>query len=283
MADRRVLVPGASSLVGVRALPRLRAAGWDVQALSRAARPDRGEVRWLAPDGPLSSVDAVLALLPVWSLRGVLDRLTGPPPRRIVALSSTSAVTKVASRDPREQEVARLLAQGEQDLRAWCESRGVAWVVLRPTLIYGHGLDRNITALAQVARRWGVLPIVGGGRGLRQPVHVDDVADAAIAALDAPAAAGQAYVLSGGERLSYAAMASRVFEAAGRTPRLLPVPLSLARAALGVARVAPRYRPYSPAMFDRMLDDLVFDHDAATRDLGFRPRPFTPTADDVPA
>ena len=237
---------------------------------------------WVLADAPLPVVDAVLGLLPVWALREVLERLPDPPPRRVVALSSTSAVTKATSPDEHEQALARRLTEGERDVRAWCDARGTQWVVLRSTLIYGYGLDRNVTALAHAARRWGVLPIVGGGRGLRQPVHVDDVAAAAVASLDVPCAAGQTYTLSGGERLAYAEMARRVFAAAGRPARLLPVPLPLARGALTLARLLPRYRPYSPAMFDRMLNDLVFDHDAATRDLGFRPRPFAPTAADVP-
>ena len=79
----------------------------------------------------------------------------------------------------------------------------IPWTVLRPALIYGLGLDRNVTAAARFIRRWHCFPLGGPGKGLRQPVHADDLAAAALAALDLPAAEGQSFNLGGGETLSY--------------------------------------------------------------------------------
>jgi nucleoside-diphosphate-sugar epimerase len=49
-------------------------------------------------------------------------------------------------------------------------------------------------------------------------VHADDLAGAALAALDAPGAADRAFDLPGGETLSYRAMVERIFEGMGRRP-----------------------------------------------------------------
>ncbi len=61
--------------------------------------------------------------------------------------------------------------------------QGVEWVILRPTLIYGHGRDKNITEIARFIRRFGFFPLLGKANGLRQPIHVEDVAEACFAAL----------------------------------------------------------------------------------------------------
>jgi hypothetical protein len=58
--------------------------------------------------------------------------------------------------------------QGEENLKAWAESKGVEWVILLPTLIYGHGRDKNISEIIQFIRRFSdfspywVMPTVCG-------------------------------------------------------------------------------------------------------------------------
>ena len=199
----------------------------------------------------------------------------------MVAVSSTSRFTREWSSDEREQALGRQFVESEAQLQAWAEGLGVDWVILRPTLIYGRSLDRNITEIASFVRRYGFFPLLGGANGLRQPVHAQDVAAACIAALESGAARNHAYNISGAERLSYREMVRRVFEALGRAPRMLSVPLWAVRVAIACVRLLPRYRGWTAAMAERMNQDLVFDHDEAARDLGYRPRPFRLSAQDV--
>jgi len=201
---------------------------------------------------------------------------------RVVVLSSTSRFTKDDSSDPEEQAVARRLAVAEERVRAWANSKGVEWVIQRPTLIYGRGRDKNISEMARFIRRFGFFPIFGQASGLRQPVHAEDVASACAAALKAAAATNRAYDLSGGETLSYREMTGRVFSALGRQPKLLHVPLGLFRLAVACLRWLPRYRHWSVAMAERMNRDLLFDHADAARDFGFAPRQFLLKPKDLP-
>ena len=71
-------------------------------------------------------------------------------------------------------------------------------------------------------------------------------------------------------------MLERIFLAQGRQPRVLPLPAALYRIAIAAARLLPRYRSLTPAVADRMNQDMVFDYAAATRDFGFKPRGFAP-------
>jgi nucleoside-diphosphate-sugar epimerase len=202
--------------------------------------------------------------------------------RRVVVLSSTSRFTKVGSGDLAEQATAAKLIDGEARLQAWAESRGIEWVILRPTLIYGIGRDKNISEIACFILRFGFFPVFGQAKGLRQPIHAEDVAGACLAALQGSDCRNQSYNISGGERLTYREMVARIFTALGRRPRVLTVPLWAFRLAVTMLRRLPRYRQWSSAMAERMNRDLVFDHTDAARDLGFTPRAFELTAEDLP-
>lgn len=276
VADERVLVLGATSLVGRRLLPMLVERGADVTALSREPHAD-GPVRWLR--GEIDSADltpatTVFSLMPLWLLPAGLPRLIDGGMRRLVAFSSTSRFTKATSPEPAEREVAAKLAAAEAEVQAACAAAGAAWTILRPTLIYLEGEDQNVSRLAALIRRLGVLPLAGGGEGRRQPVHADDLAAGAIAAAESDAARNRAYDLPGGETLTYRAMAERVFEGLDRKPRILSVPPALWRAGLTLA--APLLPGATRAMGSRMSEDLVFDPEPARRDFGWAPRQFRP-------
>jgi uncharacterized protein YbjT (DUF2867 family) len=287
-------VIGASSLVGTCLLPMLVQDGWQVTAFSRQACGPRGdEVTWRQlPAAASSSAPAPLptaqrampcwiCVAPIWVLPEHFSLLESCGLRRLLVLSSTSRFTKDDSSDVQEQAIAQRLADAEAQVQAWAASRGVEWVILRPTLIYGLGRDKNLCEMARFVRRFGFFPLLGGAQGLRQPIHAQDVASACLAALRAPAAANRAYNISGGSSLAYKQMAAQVFATLGRPVRLLQVPLWTFGLALAALRCLPRYRHWSAAMAERMNRDLVFDHGDAARDFAFAPRLFALTKEDL--
>lgn len=279
-AEKKVGVLGASSFVGRRVVGRLSSEGAGVLAFSRNPPLD-GSVAWRRlPAQPVGEIQRWVCVAPVWALPEHLSFLQACGARRVVALSSTSRFTKAGSSDAAEQAVAARLAASELRVEEACDRAGVELVILRPTLIYGFGADRNVSDIARFVQRFGCFPVLGKAMGLRQPVHADDVAAACVAALNAPVA-GRAYNLSGGETLSYRVMVERVFSALGRRPRIVEVPVAVMRAAVPLARQLPRFRHLTLEMAHRMNRDLVFDHAAATRDLGFAPSPFVLSPDDV--
>ena len=280
--DPPVLVLGASSLVGRFLLPRLAEAGVETVAVSREpAVAAMNGVRWLQADiasagwaDAAPACSTVFALTPLWLVPQALPPLLARGAKRLVAFSSTSVFTKAASPVPAEREVARKLAAAEAAIAALAGESGLAWTILRPTMIYAEGLDGNVTRLARLIARLGVLPLSGAGEGLRQPVHADDLAAAALTVAATPATHDKAYDLPGGETLSYRDLVRRLFEAQGRKPRILHVPPALWRLGLGLA--SPLLPGATAAMGDRMAENLTFDAGPAQRDFGWAPRAFRP-------
>ena len=277
-APRRALVFGGSGQIGERLLDGLLAAGWEVTAVSRELRLSRSRLTW--QQGDLSRAwqggerfDAIFSCGPLdhFARWYAASDITAP---RVVAFGSTSVDVKQDSSEPGERDVARRLREAEAGLFAAAGERGVAATVLRPTLVYGAGRDKTLSVIAAMASRSGLFVLPASADGLRQPVHVQDLADAAIQVLAYPATAGQAYALGGGEVLGYSEMVRRVLAALQPRPRLLRVPTPLFALALRAAHVAGRLRGMNAAALARMADPLAFDIEPARRDFGYAPRPF---------
>ncbi|HWX65340.1 MAG TPA: NAD-dependent epimerase/dehydratase family protein [Rhodanobacter sp.] len=266
-----VLVFGGSSQIGHFLLPRLLASGEPVLALSRHPRPAQAGVHWLQGALPIDvpELPPLSAIISFGPLQGLADwlvqaRLTDAP--RVIATSSMSAETKRDSSVPAERAISRQLRDGETALATACARHGCAWTVLRPTLVYGAGLDKSLTPIARRAMRTRLFPLPSG-RGLRQPVHADDIAQAVLAALECPAAAGRILPIGGGERLPAGEMFARVRRSLPRTTVPLPLPAWLLR--LG------RYAlPSQRGPLNRLDADLIADNSELQRLLGISPRPF---------
>lgn len=281
-ADRRIIVTGATSLIGDYLLPELVSRGFEVHAISRnpTSISSCTRVNWHRldiarnPSGESFGADILIHLAPLRILPRLLGLLAGKGVKRVIAFSSTSLFTKYDS----DYEAERLMAQGleraEAELAELCEPYGIRWTVFRPTLVYHLGRDKNVSTIAQFIKRFGFFPLVGEGTGLRQPVHAEDLACACIEALDNPLTFGKAYNLSGGETLSYLEMVERISTKIGRKSLILKIPLRVLRFFLRGLSLFPRYRHLTPEMANRINLDMCFSHDQATRDLNFNPRRF---------
>ncbi len=280
-------VIGAGSLVGDGLLPLLVMRGYRVAAFSRrpAEKPEESGIVWQMPGEPLLGDVKIrdwVCLAPISVLPGYLDWLLECGAERVVALSSTSLFTKADSSDPGERAFAENLACSERCLAEWSQAHGGSWTVLRPTLIYGFGRDKNISQIAHLIRRFRFFPLLGEARGLRQPIHLQDIAAACLASLERPAARNRAFNLSGAEILSYRDMVNRIFITLDKRPRFVRASLQLFRLAIILMRILPPFREWTPAMAERMNTDMVFDHTEAMQALDFHPRGFTPKPADLP-
>jgi len=279
--SRPAVILGAGSQIAPFVSRRLARAGFNGCALSRRppppspaidpAFPWRSHDLSAAPDWTPEDGAWIFATVPLWLLPDALEHW--PHVAGVVAFSSTSAATKAASPDPDEQALAQRLQDAEQRVVDFCGRHDIPCTLLRPTLIYGSERDRNISAIAGFIRRFGFFPLASPGTGLRQPVHADDLAGAALACVDNPRAQGRTFALPGGETLTYRDMVRRIFTALGKKPHTPTLPLSLLKLGLRVTSgILPGH--YSPALFKRMNQDLTFDLGPAGKALDYHPRGF---------
>ncbi|MDB5619748.1 NAD-dependent epimerase/dehydratase family protein [Tardiphaga sp.] len=278
----RSVVLGATGVVGGYIVAQLVRAGEKPVAISRSPHAS-DSIEWVQGDltAPqslkLPDVDRLFCTVEVGALADALPHIYTPSLKRVVAFTSTSIVTKIESEIESERILLQRLADGERRLIATCERYGIGWTILRPTIIYAEGRDANITRLARLIRKYGVLPLAGRGSGRRQPVHAEDLAIGALQAANSDAAAGNTYALPGSETITYREMVGRIFDGLNRPRRILSVPPVLWRAAFTLAK--PLFPKANAAMGSRMAMDMVFDDTPAKQDFGWSPRGFRPRFD----
>ncbi len=268
-----VALAGGTGFTGRRVAARLGAprcfvrAGSDRSVLPAGAAcvvGDLGDVpslgAWLA--GCDSLVYA--ASMGFGHVAGVVAAAEAAGVRRAVFVSTTGIFTRL----PAPSKAVRVAA--EECVR----SSRLAWTILRPTMIYGAPGDRNMERLLRrVVKPWPVV-VPGNGRALIQPVHVDDLADAIVAALRAPAAERRDYNVSGKAPLSLDATIGAASSAVGKRRGKLHVPLRPVAAALSVFEALRLPVPIKSEQVLRLAEDKAFAHDDASRDFGFAPRAF---------
>ena len=280
-----VLLTGASSQIGIFAIPRLVDAGFRVFAVNRKGKPEFmpnfETVEWLNEADALEATKDCQYLLSAGPLELALKFLrVNNKINRVVAFSSSSVETKQESANPAERSQIQDLLKLESELRLTCENRHLNLTVFRPTLIYGCGLDTNISRLASWISRFGFMPVNGKAAGLRQPVHADDLAKVAITALLCKDNLPRVLNLTGGDTLNYADMARKIFEALGKPVRLLRLPQWLFVLLVNIASKFKAIDGINSEMVRRQRQDLVFEDQQARQLLDYNPRPFAPVAGD---
>jgi uncharacterized protein YbjT (DUF2867 family) len=271
----RVALTGATGFTGRRVVAELRRRGHTLSALVRppADRPDlpcgldvvEGDM------ADASSLARLLhgaeALVHVASLGfGHADTVVGAVETaavgRAVFFSSTSLFTRLpAASKP-------IRGAAEDRVRAMVGN----WTILRPTMIYGEAGDRNMSRLIRFVARSPVVPLPGGGQALVQPVHVEDLARAAVDALECKHAARREYNLPGAEATSLRDLVRHLAQLLDRRPLFLSLPLRPMALAAGFwyrLGLPPRV---SAEQVLRLSEDKAFSLEDAQRDWGYAPR-----------
>ena len=151
---------------------------------------------------------------------------------------------------------------------------GLAWTILRPSIIYGPG-DAFTNLFARMSRFSPVIPLLGGGHNLLQPIGVEMVSRAFSGAISNPNAGGRTFDLCGPERMELKVLIETVLRVCGRRRALLPVPLGVGRPMASVldflfARLCGRVPPLTPDQLLMLEEDNVGDGSEADRAFGLR-------------
>ncbi|NKB75761.1 MAG: glycosyltransferase [Gammaproteobacteria bacterium] len=288
-----VLISGANSDVGDFLLERLDNDNCQYIALTRDQRRcyqvtnKHGiHVHWLplsyfqkVPQADFGEVHRWISLAPIWVTSGLIKVLDRFKPKQIIAFSSTSIEGKKSSESSSDQVIVNRLVQGEQTLSAFAESEEVPVDLLRPTLIYGGPRNQNINFIRRFIRCFRFFPILGEGKGERQPVHADDLAKACLLICARDHRTGkrlETYDMGGGEILSYKEMVVRVFQSEDIKPRFWKMSPSLVSFGISVLRLLPGLRFLSKGMAQRISSNLTYSVDKAKDDFAYQPRRFEP-------
>jgi nucleoside-diphosphate-sugar epimerase len=257
----KVLVTGATSMLGGAVAQLLHARGGDVTVFQR--RPSNlgfGEVLGSVADrhaveAAVAGSDVVIhaaakvTVVGPWSefadtnisgTEHMIDAARAAGARRFVYVSSPSVAHSGASlvgapAGPADPEAARdsySRSKAAGELRALAaDAEDFSVVAVRPHLVWGPGDTQLIGRIVERARQHR-LAVIGSGAALVDTTYVDNAAAAIVAAADhASDLGGRAFVVSNGEPRPVRELLSRIVLAAGFEPTRLRVPAAVARSA----------------------------------------------------
>jgi uncharacterized protein YbjT (DUF2867 family) len=273
----KVLVTGASGFTGSYVVPRLLQRDVDVRCFVRKNSdlvhlPVKDvELVYGDLDDPtslqsaLSGIDALVnvASMGFGNVSGILSALAKTGVDRGVFVSTTAIFTSLNVKS----KSVRLAA--EQAIR----ESGLAYTIVRPTMIYGSVRDRNICRLVRFLNCSPILPIFGSGKYLQQPVFVDDVASAIVDSLLVQSTVNKAYNIAGREPLTYNQLVDTICALLRR--KVLRVHLPASSTVLLLSTIEKIFTlPIKAEQIKRLSEDKVFDYIDAQNDFAFYPRPF---------
>ena len=271
-----IWIAGATGYTGGFLVRRLARAGYRCRCFVRPSSSVSG-VRATGAEivyGDLADLDSisrtlggatiVLSAAHIRFARNIVDACRGLDVCRAVFLSSTRRFSSYASRSVQE------VIEAERAL----EGCPLPLTLLRPTMIYGPGEDRNMARLRAYLRRYRVIPIFGPGTYLQQPVYVGDVADAILSVLARGRTVNRAYTIAGPYALTYNEVIDTISRVSGIRTAKIHMPLGpsilLARLYEGLSSTAK----VRVEQIKRLNEHKVFDIDAARTDFGYDPVPF---------
>jgi nucleoside-diphosphate-sugar epimerase len=150
---------------------------------------------------------------------------------------------------------------------------------VRPCNVYGPG-DRMSSYQMFDAIMDGVFGYIGSGEALTCPIYIDDLCSGVLAALDRPEAAGQAILLTDGQKVSWKDYSRAMFEALGSKKKPTRAPKAAAFAAAALMSFAARLlrsgkRPLlSLYPVEQGSSNYHFSNAKARELLGFEPTVF---------
>ena len=278
-----IAVTGATGFVGTEVVRQARAEGLRVRAVVRDSKRVRA---WGEREGvelvcgdvlePASLASAFAGARAVVHLVGIIvergrntfERVHTDATRTVVDAAKQAGIRRyvhMSALGTRANARSRY-HQTKWAAEEYVRQSGLAWTILRPSVIYGPG-DKAINVLAKVIRRLPFVPVLGDGNAKVQPVSIAAVAHAIIGALKNDASVGKTYDLCGPAAFTWNELYDKLLAFHGLRKPKLHLPLSMARLQAAVLEKLLRNPPFTRDQLLMIVEDNAGDPQPAARDF----------------
>lgn len=152
--------------------------------------------------------------------------------------------------------------EAEQGLQSLAAETGMELVIIRPPLVFGHGVKGNFATLLKLLEKKVPLPL-GAVNNSRSFVALDNLIDLVVTCIDHPKAANQIFLVSDDHDLSTTELLELLGRSSGNPSRLIPMPESWIKFGAGVLG--------KPEIADRLFSSLQVDISHTKKILDWQP------------
>ncbi|MEG6617386.1 NAD(P)H-binding protein [Peptococcaceae bacterium 1198_IL3148] len=273
-----ILLTGATGFLGEFVLKELVARGHEVTCFVRKTSNlnniEKLNVKYVYGDlnnyksicEALKAKDAFINIVTLGSGNGpkIVNACMDMNVKRAIFVSTTGIFTKL---NPKSKAI-RLEAE------KLIKESSLDYTIIRPTMIYGTPRDRNMWRLVKYLDRLSILPILGNGTYLQQPVYVEDLAGAIVKAYEKSISIKKAYNISGAEPLTYNEVVDTTAKVLRKEVIKIHIPMNLSYNLLKIYEKITSKPILKAEQVLRLNENKNFSHQEAKADLGYEPLSF---------
>ena len=152
---------------------------------------------------------------------------------------------------------------------------GLDWTIIQPSVLFGKGAP-FIKGLADLIRSAPVVPLIGGGNILFQPIYVEDVVTVILKVLADPTGTNKkTYVIGGPAYYSFTQVIDVLLHVMHKSRIKAPAPIALVGIGAAVMEALLPKPPLTKAAMTLFTFNNTTDLQSVERDFGFTPTSFT--------
>jgi nucleoside-diphosphate-sugar epimerase len=271
-----LLITGITGLTGRFLITALREAGYsgNIRCLIR----EHSDISWITDENiefvkgdvtdvkslitACQGVEGVIHLVNIRSSPEVIEACKVNNIKRVIIVSTTGIFSKYQQYSNEYKRLENIIIN--------C---GLDYTIIRPTMIYGNHQDKNIHKLVKIINRNKIIPVVGKGYGLMQPIYAKDLATVIAQAYTNDISIGKAYNVAGRTAIRFCDIMAMIAKNLGvnRIFINVPYPMALLGGYLGQIIGSSLI---NVERIQRLQEDKVFNYEEASKDLGFSPIAF---------
>lgn len=151
------------------------------------------------------------------------------------------------------------------------EQSKIPYTIIRPTLVYDRNGGQEFMMFMEYLMKYPVVPFIGNGKSLKNPVDVDDLIKGMLAIPGNKICYGKIYNFSGGEEISIWELGKLMLKHKGESKFFIPIPVWLCKIFASVMKILMKRPPLTWNVIAGITQDGNLDHSSATRDIGYNP------------
>ena len=284
-----ILVTGGSGVMGSRLVQGLVESGWKVRALTLPNDPlvsrlsginceifygDITDASTLkdAFDGIetvyhlaaiiISHDPSVFQKINVQGTKNMVEGASASGVKHFIYVSSASVVyPKTTPYSESKQECERIVK----------EQKSMYYTIVRPTLAYEKDGGQEFMMFLDYLKKYPVVPFIGRGWALKNPVHVDDLLKGFLAIVGNERCYGKTYNFSGGEEISIWDFAKLLLTHQGIKKPFIAIPVPICKLLSTIMGIFMKHPPLAWNVIAGMTQNANLDHSSATEDLHYKP------------
>jgi len=284
-----ILVSGGTGVMGSRLVHALVKSGWKVRVLTLPNDPLVSRLKGVDCDilygdiqdahslkGAFNGIDTVYhlaaiiiaqdpALFTKININGtenMVKEAASAGVRHFILVSSASVVY------PLETPYSRSKIECERIVK---EQKAMQYSIVRPTLVYEKNGGLEFMMFMDYLMKYPVVPFIGRGRALKNPVDVNDIMKGLIALAGNEKCFNKIYNFSGGEAISIRDLGHLMLGYKGKRKLFIPIPVWICRLLAAGMEMLMKKPLLTWNVIAGITQDANLDHSSATEDIGYNP------------